>query len=188
MIFRKKTYRTYYVHACLMIIAKLTYFQAMAVFIKTCGFKNTAKLIWQYPAMILTPIFSFWTIGPKKTRSTTKSGCGCYTSNDMRIGVSFFYTFINIFITIIGNYLFRLITTQKLMGDVIVISIFYIFALVYTSMLTCIKKSKGKSILCGVPLLKMQYFDINEWDVIKEGENPKHDQDFKMSEYFQENT
>merc|ERR1712051_362479 len=39
---------------------------AMVVFIKTCGFKNTAKLVWQYPAMILTPIFSCWTMGPKK--------------------------------------------------------------------------------------------------------------------------
>ena len=181
MISRKKNYCTYYVHAYLMIIAKLTYFQAMAVFIKTCGFKNTAKLIWQYPAMLLTPLMSFWTMGPKKTESTKKSFFGCYSSNDMRIGVSFFYTFINIFITIIGNYLFRLITTDKLMGDVIVISIFYFFALVCTSILTCIKKSKGKSILCGVPLLKMQYFDINEWDVIKEDEHPEHDQDFEMS-------
>jgi len=46
---------------------------AMVVFIKTCGFRNTIKLVWQYPAMILTPLFSFWTMGPKKTTSTKKN-------------------------------------------------------------------------------------------------------------------
>ena len=75
----------------------------MVVFIKTCGFKNTAKLVWQYPAMILTPIFSCWTMGPKKTNSTNKSCCGCWSSNDMRIGVSYLYTFLNFFITISGS-------------------------------------------------------------------------------------
>ena len=167
-----------------MIIVKLTYFQAMAVFIKTCGFKNTAKLIWQYPAMLLTPIFSFWTMGPKKTESTTKSCFGCYTSNDMRIGVSFFYTFINIFITIIGNFVYQSISTKdEMLGDVITISIFYIFAMIYILILTCTKKSKGKTICCGVPFLQVQHFDINEWDV-KDGKLwVEHDQDFEMIDF-----
>ena len=87
------------------------------VFIKTCGFKNTAKLVWQYPAMILTPIFTFWTMGPKKTASTNKSCCGCWSSNDMRIGVSFFYTFVNFFITVSGSLFCLLITYQKLLSN-----------------------------------------------------------------------
>merc|ERR1740122_435304 len=86
---------------------------AMVVFIKTCGFKNTAKLVWQYPAMILTPIFTFWTMGPKKTTSTTTSCFGCWSSNDMRIGVSYFYSFLNCFITISGSLFCLLITHQN---------------------------------------------------------------------------
>ena len=56
----------------------------MVVFIKTCGFKNTAKLVWQYPAMILTPIFTFWTMGPKKSNSTTKSSEISSTTNILK--------------------------------------------------------------------------------------------------------
>ena len=34
-----------------------------------------------------------------------------------------------------------------------------------------LRKSQGKAQCWGVPLLKVQHFDINEWDV-KEGEQP----------------
>merc|ERR1719400_157867 len=128
---------------------------AMVVFIKTCGFKNTAKLVWQYPAMILTPIFTFWTMGPKKTNSTNKSCCGCWSSNDMRIGVSYFYSFLNCFITISGSLFCLLITHQNpyffqcsfrgaWCGNfhlaLIVIPILLIIAFIFTLVLKCKRK------------------------------------------------
>ena len=151
----------------------------MVVFIKTCGFKNTAKLVWQYPAMILTPIFTFWTMGPKKTNSTKTSCFGCWSSNDMRIGVSFFYTFVNFFITISGSLFCLLITYQKeiqhpsgnfdeIYGALIIVPFLLLLALIFTIILKC------KSICCGVALSNEQHFDIKEWDVI-EGENPEQD-------------
>merc|ERR1740122_110477 len=114
---KEQKYQTFtYPITCLSWISSCIlpqFILAMVVFIKTCGFKNTAKLVWQYPAMILTPIFSCWTMGPKKTNSTNKSCCGCWSSNDMRIGVSFFFTFVNFFITISGSLFCLLITHQK---------------------------------------------------------------------------
>ena len=167
----------------------------MVVFIKTCGFKNTAKLVWQYPAMILTPIFSCWTMGPKKTNSTNKSCCGCWSSNDMRIGVSFFYTFVNFFITISGSLFCLLITHQNpayfqcsflsylcdnFHTSLIIVSILLPFAFIFTLVLKC----KRKSICWGVAMSNVQHFDINEWDVIEveKEQDQEEDQAIEMRE------
>jgi len=156
---------------------------AMVVFIKTCGFKNTAKLVWQYPAMILTPIFSCWTMGPKKTNSTNKSCCGCWSSNDMRIGVSFLYTFVNFFITISGSLFCLLITWQKDIefgGFYFAISALPLFILCF--IFTLILKCKRKSICYGVAMSNVQHFDIKEWDVIEVEKEQEEDQETEMRE------
>ena len=166
----------------------------MVVFIKTCGFKNTAKLVWQYPAMILTPIFTFWTMGPKKTTSTTTSCCGRWSSNDMRIGVSYFYTFLNCFITMCGSLFCLLVSNQKIFPTCssfgrspfcsnfligcIVIPILLFLGLVFTLVLKC----KRKSVCWGVALSNVQHFDINEWDVIEV--KKEEDQEIEMGEIF----
>ena len=168
----------------------MLYFQAMVVFIKTCGFKNTVKLVWQYPAMILTPIFSCWTMGPKKTNSTNKSCCGCWSSNDMRIGVSYFYSFLNCFLTISGSLFCLLITYQKEIQNpnsfgyfhlaFIIVAVLLPLGLIFTLILKC----KRKSICWGVALSNEQHFDIKEWDVIeveKEKEQ-EEDQEIEMRE------
>lgn len=188
----------------------------MVVLIKTCGFKYTAKLIWQYPPTILTPIFSFWTFGPVKTSSTSKSCCGCSpdclflccvpikfrtsfrpnihnlvaseiqdlatlcgccSSNDMKIGVSFFYTFLNVFITIIGSlfcYLFSFrnpfyfskcsnfsFYCDYFTQAAIVIPTSLVLGFVFTLTLKCTSKLK----CCGIPVTNVQNFDIFELDV-----------------------
>ena len=166
----------------------------MVVFIKTCGFKNTAKLVWQYPAMILTPIFSCWTMGPKKTNSTNKSCCGCWSSNDMRIGVSYFYTFLNCLMTICGSLFCFFITHQKIDSrcysfishpscdsfniGIIVIPCLLMTAFIFTLVLKC----KRKSICWGVALSNVQHFDINEWDVIEVEQEKEEDQEIEMRE------
>ena len=176
----------------------IIYFQSMIVFIKTCGFANTSKLIWQYPAMVLTPIFTFWTMGPKKTASTITSCSGSWTSNDMRIGVSFFYTLFNALITITGSLFCFLVNhrhpnffskcssfvntyshwrCQNFLIGCIVIPILLFVAFIFTLILKCTRKSH----FCGVPISNVQNFDINEWDV-KEGALLGHQQEHKMSE------
>merc|ERR1719491_1114256 len=120
-------------------------------------------------------------MGPKKTNSTKKSCCGCWSSNDMRIGVSYFYSFLNCFMTICGSFFCLFITHQKkillasayltLVGNTIANcwSLLLIFAIIFTLVLKCTRKSQ----CCGVALSNVQHFDINEWDVI-EGEQEQH--------------
>ena len=168
----------------------------MVVFIKTCGFRNTAKLVWQYPAMILTPIFTFWTMGPKKTVSTTTSCCGYGSSNDMRIGVSYLYTFLNCFLTIGGSLFCLLITHQNpyffqcsfldssICGNfhipLIVISVLLPLSFIFTLVLKC----KRKSMFWGVALSNVQHFDINKWNVIEveQEQEKEQDQEIEMRE------
>ena len=105
----------------------------------------------------------------------------------MRIGVSFFYTFVNFIITICGSLFFLLITYQdqiqrpfryfnEFYSGLITIFVGLPLALMFTLILKC----KRKSICCGVALSNVQHFDINEWDVIEVEQ--EQDQAIEMTE------
>merc|ERR1712216_826739 len=132
--------------------------------------------------------------GPKKTTST-KISCGYWSSNDMRIGVSFFYTFVNFFITISGSLFCFFITHQKIDSrcysfttsypscdsfkiGIIVIPCLLMIAIIFTLVLKC----KRKSICWGVALSNEQHFDINEWDVIEVKQEKEEDQAIEMTD------
>jgi len=59
------------------------------------GPKNSFKIILQYPAIVLTPVFSCWTFGHA-------SGC-CKRNPDNKLKVSFRLTWGNVVITAVGN-------------------------------------------------------------------------------------
>ena len=64
------------------------------------GLKNTAKVIWKYPAIFLTPMIGIWTFGPP--RNNTADYCSCSSSKTIR--VSNFHTWITYFISVIGTF------------------------------------------------------------------------------------
>ena len=66
------------------------------------GFKNAYKVFVKYPAIVLTPTFSVWTIGP--IGNSMISRCGY--SGIKSIRVSYFHTWVNIFITCSGSIAF----------------------------------------------------------------------------------
>ena len=67
------------------------------------GLKNTAKVIWKYPAIILTPMIGIWTFGPARNNSTNGwYTCSCSTRKTIR--VSNFHTWITYFISVIGTF------------------------------------------------------------------------------------
>ena len=66
------------------------------------GLKNAYKVIVKYPAIVLTPTFSPWTIGP--IGNSIKSRCGYSGIKSLR--VSYFHTWVNIFITSAGSIAF----------------------------------------------------------------------------------
>ena len=74
------------------------------------GLKRGLKLSYRYPAILLTPLFSFWTFG-----SAEKSCCGCpWNGKSKKIQVSFTLSYINMLISLPGYCIWAL----KLMIDI----------------------------------------------------------------------
>ena len=66
------------------------------------GLKNASKVFVRYPAIVLTPTFSVWSIGP--IGKPMNSRCGYSGIKSLR--VSYFHTWVNIFITSAGSITF----------------------------------------------------------------------------------
>ena len=49
------------------IFKELLFFQALMIMLTSLGAKKSMEIIIQNPAIILTPVFSNWTIGPEKS-------------------------------------------------------------------------------------------------------------------------
>ena len=103
----------------------------------------------------------------------------------MRIGVSFSYSFLNCFITIIGSLFCLLITHQKdIAPGGIYFAYFVLPLLILSFIFTLVLKCKRKSICWGVALSNEQHFDIKEWDVIEveKEQEQEEDQEIEMRE------
>ena len=77
------------------VIKILFLLQSTIILFSSVGLRNSFKIIAQYPALVLTPVFSYWTFGDPK---------GCFKKNpDNKLKVSFRLTWGNIILTTIGN-------------------------------------------------------------------------------------
>ena len=85
------------------------------------GFKKTIKTITQFPALILTPIFSYWVFGPMESKSCSNLCC----RENSRLGLSFFHTWINAGLTIVGQIIFTF-----LFYDILKREPFYVIAII----------------------------------------------------------
>ena len=148
--------------------------------VKAIGLKKAWKLFWNYPATVLTPIFSYWTLGPVQTNSTFTWKKGfCIQTDSSKVGVSFFYTFINIMITFCGslccyftafiNYGYlridKCIEIGSFYGDCTIFAhgISIIFPLLVSSFFIILfLKLKGEIEICNVPLTMVENFEICE--------------------------
>ena len=79
-----------------MYMATANSFQAFIVLLSNIGPKRTLRLMFQFPALFLTPVFSFWTFGDKK-------GCFCKDQINRQIQLSFTLTWINFSLSVIVN-------------------------------------------------------------------------------------
>ena len=76
----------------------------------SCGLKGTVKTIIKFPPIILTPIFSTWTIGPVMS---TKSFCGSSCCNGhQKLGVSICLTWINLLLTLASGFAYATWNTE----------------------------------------------------------------------------
>ena len=148
--------------------------------VKAIGLKKAWKLFWNYPATVLTPIFSYWTLGPVQTNSTFTWKKGfCIQTDSSKVGVSFFYTLINILITFCGslccyftvfiNYahlrIDKCIEIGSFYGDCTIFAhgISIIFPLLITSFFIILfLKLKGEIEICNVALTSVENFEICE--------------------------
>ena len=91
------------------------------------GFRKALKTATQYPAMIMTPAFSYWVFGP--IESSLKSTFCC--SRTSRLGVSFLHSWINAGVTILGQLLcsFLVIGPSRYGGTNNIISSFLVSSL-----------------------------------------------------------
>ena len=69
------------------------------------GLKKSLKTIVHFPTIMLTPIFSFWVIGPKGPYSFKTWCCG----GSKEIEVSFLHSWMNFFLTIFGHLIYFLV-------------------------------------------------------------------------------
>ena len=84
----------------------LNIFQALGVLIMSIGLKETMKTIIKFPPIILTPMFSIWTIGPVMS---TKSVCGGICGNGhQKLGISICLTWINLFLTLASGFVYAI--------------------------------------------------------------------------------
>ena len=94
-------------------ICTLYIFQEFITLWTSRGFKETITVIWQFPAIILTPAFSFWVIGPiGKLKCTAERSYTVETSTEIetcwgkskKIGISYLHTWINIGLTLSSEF------------------------------------------------------------------------------------
>ena len=139
--------------------------------------------------MVLTPIFSFWTIGPAVGK-LFNSSCCCYDKSKNNsvatLGVSFFYTFINVIITGFGCLFCFLISFSYIIGDLCssfggnggspqcaalifginIIPSLLLLGFTCVLLLKCFSESGPQDVAeakCfGIPLVSVKNFDINE--------------------------
>ena len=64
-------------------------------------FKSALYVIWKYPPIILTPMYSYWTIGPVQNEFNTEGIC-YLTYKGRKLIISFKHIWMNVFITTIG--------------------------------------------------------------------------------------
>ena len=62
------------------------------------GCRRSVLIIWKFPAILITPVFSFWTMGPI---NSSKQCCNFQICYGKKLGVSFFHTWINFLFSII---------------------------------------------------------------------------------------
>ena len=136
-------------------------------------------MISRYPAMVLTPILSFWTLGPVNKNRSSRSCCGYGSRSDSIIGVSFFYTTLNAIISISCGLFCTIFTYKNFFNfdssrcyvyggttdcDLFLIGTTIISPLLFVACICILFLRFWKLQCCGVPLTNKKNFDVNALD------------------------
>ena len=102
------------------------------------GFRKALKTVANFPAIILTPAFSYWVFGPVETFSCPT---WCRGGNS-RLGLSFLHSWMNFTITVLGQLVFLiLIDPSYSLPRFLIFSLpFHIFGAIMLILLQCLQK------------------------------------------------
>ena len=105
--------------------------------------KKAFKTVINFPAMILTPAFSYWVFGPIESSSSC-----CKTARTTRIGVSFLHSWINAGVTIAGQITYYYLAGERGFEVVLYISLGLHFISVLTLALIQLLEHCDKDSCC----------------------------------------
>ena len=134
------------------------------------------KTIIKFPPIILTPIFSIWTIGPVMSK---KSVCGssCYNGHQ-KLGVSICLTWINLFLTLASGFAYTIWFPLQCPQCFLFAFLAYTcpcfaIAMIFLILLQCLDKCPGCCCPClpccesnCYPVTQFTYLDVNNSDII----------------------
>ena len=143
------------------------------------------KALYNFPPIILTSIFSIWTIGPSCW--STCSTCCC--NSQQKLGVSFSITWMNLLLTIGCGLAYSIIFLDKefvgmdlnvLACVILIFGACYGSSIIYLILLQCLDKcwSPGCFSPClhccdsyCYPVIELTYLDVNNMDSITTQDN-----------------
>ena len=131
------------------------------------GFKRTMKTIGQFPATILTPMFSYWVFAPIESISASNLCC----RNNSKIGTSFLHSWINATITIAGGAVyFRIFCSGPFRSDLFVIFFMTIplhaFSVLMLILIQCLDKCQCCPSSCCKSNIQRTLLDVDNSDNI----------------------
>ena len=145
------------------------------------GIKKTLKTIFKFPPIIVTPMFSIWTIGPL----TSGKSCCCRAFNckSRNLGVSNWLTWVNLMLTFafalaysiwhdVGTFGFS--HDGKIFGSFLFIFCpFLLLTLIFLILLQCLDKCPSCCCPClscckkyCYPVTEYTYLDMNDMDAL----------------------
>ena len=147
------------------------------------GLKVTMKTIFKFPSIILTSIFSLWTIGLVIS-----------TNGHQKLGVSISLTWINLFLSLASGFVYPIVfyagVRSGSVGPVslftltlICFCLFIAIAIIFLILLQCLDNYPGCCCPClpccesnCYPVIQFTYLDVNNMDIIITQEEIQLDQ------------
>ena len=161
------------------------------------GFRRAASIVWKFPALLITPVFSLWTMGPI---NSSKQCCHWQIFKGKKLAVSYFHTWINFLFSIIvgiisilqfvnNGYGFQ--ASPLILGSIglLAIIIFYLPTTIFLILIQTIDKCK--KCCCSqwcithcLPITNRTILDTDKMDeLIVIQESKFQEEDIEMSQF-----
>ena len=152
------------------------------------GFRRSASIIWKFPALLITPVFSLWTMGPI---NSSKQCCHWQIFKGKKLGVSYFHTWINFLFSVIMCFIsiLYLAINELYVFQLFFYSKFYLLTIILLILIQTIDKCK--KCCCSqwcitncLPITNRTILDTDKMDeLIVIQESKFQEEDIQMSQF-----